>query len=171
MNSLLQMIPPSLRTWAKRLGYFLGGTMLTVFYAGAVPAQSLPSPSLTQNPYSPTTIIAGVIAAIMTIFFLRGMYLVLTYASATYGLEDEEQEGNLEGSQENHALLSGAFGWIIGSALIITSYGFGGRFLYIGPLVCLLGPLVPIFAMNRDIQKYRQVLARRARYQSSRSLH
>lgn len=89
MNSLLQMIPPPLRTWAKRLGYFLGGTMLTVFYAGAVPAQSLPSPSLTQNPYSPTTIIAGVIAAIITIFFLRGMYLVLTYASATYGLEDE----------------------------------------------------------------------------------
>ncbi|MFM7883161.1 MAG: hypothetical protein ACKO8H_15510, partial [Microcystis panniformis] len=99
MNSLLQMIPPSLRTWAKRLGYFLGGTMLTVFYAGAVPAQSLPSRPLTQNPYSPTTIIAGVIAAIITIFFLRGMYLVLTYASATYGLEEEEDEGNLEGSQ------------------------------------------------------------------------
>jgi len=99
------------------------------------------------------------------------MYLVLTYASATYGLEEEEEEGNLEGSQENHALLYGAFGWIIGSALIITSYGFGWRFLYIGPIVCLLGPLVPIFAMNRDIQKYRQVLARRARYQSSRSLY
>ena len=98
--------------------------MLTVFYAGAVPAQSLPSRPLTQNPYSPTTIIAGVIAAIITIFFLRGMYLVLTYASATYGLEEEEEEGNLEGSQENNALLYGAFGWIIGSALIITSYGF-----------------------------------------------
>ncbi|MGV2389489.1 MAG UNVERIFIED_CONTAM: hypothetical protein LVR29_18355 [Microcystis novacekii LVE1205-3] len=141
MNSLLQMIPPSLRTWAKRLGYFLGGTMLAVFYAGAVPRPKSPYSFPNSKSLFPDHHYRRCSRRYHHDFLSAGNAIfVLTYASATYGLEDEEQEGNLEGSQENHALLSGAFGWIIGSALIITSYGFGGRFLYIGPLVCLLRP-------------------------------
>jgi hypothetical protein len=63
-------------------------------------------------------------------------------------------------------LLYGAFGWILGSALIIASYGWGWRFLYIGPIICLLGPLVPILAMYGDLKKYRQILADKVRLDS-----
>ncbi len=63
--------------------------------------------------------------------------------------------------KENNTLLYGAFGWLVGSALIIASYRWGWQFLYIGPIVCLLGPLVPILAMKFDIGKYRQILAQR----------
>jgi uncharacterized protein YacL len=150
------------QTLAKRFGFFTIGTVLTVFYAQLVYAQSLERSSTVQNPYSIETILAAIIGAIITVFFLRGMYLVLTYASETYGLEGDEDLDHDSDSQENNALLYGAFGWIIGSALIIASYGWGWQFLYIGPIVCLLGPLVPVFAMKVDIEKYKRVLFSRA---------
>ncbi len=97
------------------------------------------------------------------------MYLVLTYASETYGFEDDEE--GLDTSEENNALLYGAFGWVIGSALIIASYGWGWGFLYIGPIICLLGPVVPIVAMNLDLKRYRQALAARDALRRSQSFH
>ena len=153
------------RTLAKRLSYFILGTVLTVFYAQLVHPQSPSNRPIIQNPYSLETIIAAVVGAVITIFFLRGMYLVLTYASETYGLEDDGNDLNddLNESQENNGLLYGAFAWVVGSALVIASCGWGWGFLYIGPIVCLLGPLVPIIAMNLDINKDKQLLATRTR--------
>lgn len=153
------------RTLAKRLSYFILGTVLTVSYAQLVHAQSPSSRPIIQNPYSLETIIAAAIGAVITIFFLRGMYLVLTYASETYELADDGDDLNddLDQSEENNGLLYGALAWIVGSALVIASYGWGWGFLYIGPIVCLLGPLVPIIAMNLDINKYKQILATRTR--------
>jgi len=161
MKSLTQIIPPHLRTLLKRISYFILGTVITVFYAQLVHAQSPSRSAVVQNPYSIETIVAAIVGAVITVFFLRGMYLVLTYASETYGFEDDDDLENARESRENNALLYGAFGWVIGSALVIASYGLGWGFLYIGPLVCLLGPIVPIIAMGRDIKKYREILAAR----------
>ncbi len=168
MNSLLQTLPPPYRTLVKRLSYFILGTVLTVFYAQLVHAQT--SSSIVQNPYSIETILAAIVGAIITVLFLRGMYLVLTYASETYGLEDDDHLSAAAESKENNALLYGAFGWVIGSALVIASYGWGWVFLYIGPIVCLLGPIVPIVAMNFDLRKYRKILAAKAENSFHRSI-
>lgn len=170
MNSLLQAIPPQFRLLVKRLSYFILGTILTVFYAQLVHAQTS-SNTLVQNPYSIETILAAVIGAIITIFFLRGMYLVLTYASQTYGFEEEEELSDAQEAKENNVLLYGAFGWIFLSALVIASYGWGWGFLYIGPIVCLLGPIVPIIAMNRDIEKYKAAIAEKNAARRSQTLY
>jgi len=168
-DSLWTTIPPHVRSRAKQFAYFGLGTGLTIFYAQIVHAQSSSDRSLVQNPYSLETILAALAGAVITILFLRGMYLVLTYASETYDLEDDEDVEGASHRQENDPLLYGTFGWIIGSALVIASYGWGWRFLYIGPILCLLGPVVPIVAMNLDIKKYKRVLADRAASRRSRS--
>jgi hypothetical protein len=165
VNSFLQTMSVQVRRF-KQIGYFILGTVLTIFYAQFAHAQGSGSSAIIQNAYSIETILAAVIGAVITIFFLRGMYLVLTYASQTYGLEDDDLDDSGE-TEENNALLYGAFGWIVGSALVIASYGLGWGFLYIGPIVCLLGPIVPIVAMNLDIKKYREILAARRRSPSS----
>lgn len=162
MKSFTQIIPPQLHTPMKRISYFILGTILTVFYAQLVHAQSPGGSAIIQNPYSVETIVAAIVGAVITIFFLRGMYLVLTYASETYGFEGDDDLDDSSESKENNALLFGAFGWVIVSALVITSYGLGWGFLYIGPIVCLLGPIVPIIAMERDIKKYRETLVARS---------
>lgn len=169
IKRLFELIPSRFRTMAKRIGYFTLGTGLTVFYAQLVQAQTSGNRPIVQNPYSFETIIAAIIGAVITIFFLRGMYLVLTYASETYGLDDDDEE--LDISQENNALLYGALGWVIGSALIIASYGWSWGFLYIGPIICLLGPVVPIVAMNLDLKRYKQTLAAREAARRVQSLN
>jgi hypothetical protein len=160
-HSIWQVIPAPWRGLARRLAYFVAGTLLTFFYAQIGQAQNTANTPIVQNPYSVETILAALIGAVITIFFLRGMYLVLTYASQTYGISDDQDEDTAEIHRENNLLLYGAFGWILGSALVIASYGWGWQFLYIGPILCLLGPLVPILAMYGDIKKYRQILADR----------
>lgn len=161
MNSILQIVPPQLRSLAKRIGFFILGTVLTVFYAQLANAQTTASNAPVRTAYSPATLIAAAIGAVITILFFRGMYLVLSYASKTYGLGDED-DGGVDEKAENNTLLFGAIGWVIGSAVVIASYGLGWGFLYIGPIICLLGPIVPIVAMNLDIKKYRRILSERA---------
>lgn len=167
MNKILQILPPRFRPLAKRTGFFVLGTILTVLYAQLVQAQTAAS-TPTRTAYSPETIIAAIIGAVITIFFIRGMYLVLTYASETYGFDDEDDDTHA--SKENNALLFGAFVWVVGSAILIASYGLGWGFLYLGPLICLLGPVVPIVAMEQDLKRYRKALAARAAAKRSKSL-
>jgi branched-subunit amino acid transport protein len=61
-NRLSQTIPPQFRTLAKRISYFILGTVLTVFYAQIVHAQSAGSNAPVSNPYLIPTIIAAIIA-------------------------------------------------------------------------------------------------------------
>lgn len=164
INRLLQTIPPQLHR-AKRALYFTFGTALTILYAQIAHAQSSGSSASVRTAYSLPTIIAAIVAAVITVFFLRGMYLVLTYASETYGLEDEDD--HISTAKENDALLFGAIFWVVGSAVMIASYGWGWQFLFLGPIICLLGPVVPIVAMNLDIKKYRKVLFGRTQQQSN----
>lgn len=163
VNRLLQTIPSQFRSVVKRSLYVGLGTVLTLFYAQIVHAQSATGQAPVRSAYSPATITAALIGAVITIFFLRGMYLVLTYASETYGLDDEHDHDS--SSQENNALLWGAVSWLLGSALIITSYGWGWGFLYLGPIICLLGPIVPIVAMQLDINAYKRFLDHRTAQQ------
>lgn len=158
INGLLHIVPSPLRMLTKRISCFTLGMVLTVFYAQLAYAQSNARAPVIQNPYSFETVIAAALSAVITILFFRGMYLVLTYASETYELEENNEDNDT--SKENNALLFGAASWIVGSAIAIASYGFDWRFLYIGPLICLLGPVVPIVAMEMDIKKYKQLVAR-----------
>jgi hypothetical protein len=159
INYLLQTIPPRFRTLVKRVSFFVLGTGLTLFYAQLVHAQGTTGNTPIRSAYSPATIIAALIGATITVFFIQGMYQVLAYASETYGLEDDEAD--LNRSQEDNTLLWGAASWVVGSALLIASYGWGWGFLYLGPIICLLGPIVPIVAMRSDVKRYRKVLADR----------
>jgi cell division protein FtsX len=165
IKNIWQVLPPQWRIPVQRSAYFLLGSGLTLFYAQLVQAQTNPSSPPVRTAYSLETIVAAIFGAIITVLFLRAMYLVLTYASQTYGLEEEE---NIDTSDENPTLIWGAVGWSVGSALIIASYGWGWGFLYLGPIICLLGPLVPIVAMELDLKNYRAILSDRSRNVSSR---
>ncbi|MBD2214803.1 hypothetical protein H6G27_33905 [Nostoc linckia FACHB-104] len=166
MNNILR-----LGSITKRIGFFILGTVLTVIYTQLFHPQSsasVGSPA-TNNPYSLETIITAIISAIITIFYLRAMYLVLTYASKTYGLDDQDlDEDDDNESNANKTLGFGAFFLVVISALIIASYGFGWGFLYLGPIICLLGPIVPIVAMELDIKRYKKILASKATRQAIR---
>ncbi|MEH2248956.1 hypothetical protein [Nostoc sp.] len=149
----------------KRIGFFILGTVLTVLYAQLCNAQNSASSSnpASNSPYSLETIITAVIGAIITIFYLRAMYLVLTYASKTYGLDDQDlDEDDDQESTTDNMLGFGAFLLVVVSGFIIAAYGFGWVFLYLGPIICLLGPIVPIIAMELDIKRYKKILASKA---------
>ncbi|MEH2407522.1 hypothetical protein [Nostoc sp.] len=171
MDNMLTVIPFRWQGITKRIGFFILGTVLTVLYAQLCHAQtsaSAGSPA-TNSPYSLETIITAVIGATITIFYLRAMYFVLTYASKTYGLDDQDlDEDDDNESTANKILGFGAFFLVVISALIIASYGFGWGFLYLGPIICLLGPIVPIVAMELDLKRYKKVLASKADRQAIR---
>ncbi|WP_416668820.1 hypothetical protein [Egbenema bharatensis] len=159
INYLLQTLPLRFRTLVKRVSFFALGTGLTLFYAQLVHAQGVTGDTPIRSAYSPATIIAALIGATITVFFVQGMYQVLTYASETYGLEDDEAAQGA--SHADNTLLWGAASWVVGSALLIASYAWGWGFLYLGPIICLLGPIVPIVAMRSDVKRYRKILADR----------
>ncbi|MBD2435369.1 hypothetical protein [Nostoc sp. FACHB-110] len=161
MDNLFKTSNVRFHSTTKRLGFFFLGTFFTVVYAQLCHAQNstVSSTATTNSPYSWETIFTAVFGAIITVFYLRGMYLVLTYASKTYGLDDEDiDEDDETESRKNKILAFGAFLLVVISALIIASYGFGWRFLYLGPIICLLGPIVPIVAMEFDLKRYQKVL-------------
>ncbi|RCJ31057.1 hypothetical protein A6769_31885 [Nostoc punctiforme NIES-2108] len=166
MDNVLKIVPFRLNSITKRIGFFILGTLLTVLYAQLCHAQSSAnSSSPTNSPYSLETIITAVIGAIITIFYLRAMYFVLTYASKTYGLDDEDDD---QESTNDNLLGLGAFLLVVVSGFIIAAYGFGWGFLYLGPIICLFGPIVPIVAMELDLKRYKKTLASKAAQQAIR---
>jgi hypothetical protein len=102
---------------------------------------------------------AVAIGALLTVLYVRGMYLVLHYASATYSISlDRVDDADYSSSRERLLLSFGSVVLVVLSALIIASYGFGWQFLYIGPALSLLGPIVIIASMESDLRKYRRAL-------------
>jgi hypothetical protein len=102
---------------------------------------------------------AVIIGALLALLYLRGMYLVLHYASATYHVSlDRVDDADYSSSRERRLLSIGSVALVVVSAVIIASYGFGWPFLYIGPTLSLLGPIVIIASMGSDIRKYRRAL-------------
>lgn len=105
-----------------------------------------------------------IIGAILTVFYVRGMYQVLHYASETYSIDfDDPTKIPLTNQKASKLLLFGSAMLVVLSALIISSYGWGSAFLYVGPILCLLGPIVVIVSMALDVRKYKQVLRQAVR--------
>jgi hypothetical protein len=87
------------------------------------------------------------------------MYLVLHYASKTYDLSlNEVDDAEYSSKGERRLLYVGSIALVALSGLVISAYGFGPLFLYIGPALTLLGPIVIIVSFEVDIRKYRRVL-------------
>jgi hypothetical protein len=96
---------------------------------------------------------------ILTIFYLRGMYLVLHYASETYSVSlDAVDDAEYSSRGERRLLYVGSLLLVALSALVISAYGFGWFLLYVGPVLSLLGPLVIIVSMAIDVRKCRRAL-------------
>jgi hypothetical protein len=102
---------------------------------------------------------AIVLGLILTVLYLRGMYLVLHYASETYNVSlDAVDEAEYSSRSERRLLYIGSVLLVILSALVISSYGFGWFLLYVGPVLSLLGPVVIIVSMAIDVRKCRCAL-------------
>jgi hypothetical protein len=56
-HSIWQVIPAPWRGLARRLAYFVAGTLLTFFYAQIGQAQNTANTPIVQNPYSVETIL------------------------------------------------------------------------------------------------------------------
>jgi hypothetical protein len=102
---------------------------------------------------------AIVLGLILTILYLRGMYLVLHYASETYNVSlDAVDDAEYSSRSERRLLYIGSLLLVVLSALVISSYGFGWFLLYLGPILSLLGPIVIIVSMAIDVRKCRRAL-------------
>jgi branched-subunit amino acid permease len=102
---------------------------------------------------------AIVLGLVLTLLYLRGMYLVLHYASETYSVSiDAVDDAEYSSRSERRLLYIGSLLLVILSALVISSYGFGGFLLYAGPVLSLLGPVVIIVSMTIDVRKCRRAL-------------
>ena len=102
---------------------------------------------------------AIVLGLVLTVLYLRGMYLVLHYASETYNVSlDAVDEAEYSSRSERRLLYIGSVLLVILSALVISSYGFGWFLLYVGPVLSLLGPVVIIVSMAIDVRKCQRAL-------------
>jgi hypothetical protein len=102
---------------------------------------------------------AIVLGLILTVLYLRGMYLVLHYASETYGVSlDAVDDAAYSSRSERRLLYIGSVLLVVLSALVISSYGFDWFLLYVGPVLSLLGPVVIIVSMAIDVRKCRRAL-------------
>jgi hypothetical protein len=102
---------------------------------------------------------AIVLGLILTVLYLRGMYLVLHYASETYSVSlDAVDDAAYSSRNERRLLYIGSILLVGLSALVISSYGFGWFLLYVGPMLSLLGPIVIIVSMAIDVRKCRRAL-------------
>lgn len=158
MVIILKTVISKFHLFIRRITYFLLGIFLALFLAH--PSQASSGVNDANNALSTETILALAIGGVISVLYIRGMYLVLSYASKTYDLEEDTNEAEgYKSSFANKILLFGSFLLVVVSAWIIASYGFNWIFLYIGPILCLLGPLVVIFSMEVDLKKYKKVLA------------
>ena len=102
---------------------------------------------------------AILLGPILTVLYLRGMYLVLHYASETYSVSlDAVDDAEYSSRGERRLLYIGSLLLVVLSALVISSYGFGWFLLYVGPVLSLLGPIVIIVSMAIDVRKCRRAL-------------
>ncbi|HEY9643910.1 MAG TPA: hypothetical protein V6C57_25695 [Coleofasciculaceae cyanobacterium] len=164
-----RIINRQLEQWAKR-GIYCGTSAVVLILLSQVAQAASPSPvgSAAQQGLSADTILAIAIGIIISILYLRGMYLVLHYASETYDIGfDINTDVQYKRETAGKALIVGSLLLVVVSALIISAYGWAALFLYSGPVLCLLGPIVVIVSMEIDVHKYRRALKQRAVEQRS----
>ena len=95
---------------------------------------------------SPTTIIALVIGIIITIFYLRYMWLVLQRVARTL---DDPDDGKSDGFA--HSFI-GAIIAVVASSLAIVAYGLAPQFLYLGIVLALASPIAVAYTFKRELE-------------------
>jgi small-conductance mechanosensitive channel len=94
---------------------------------------------------SPTTIIALVIGIIITVFYLRYMWLVLQRVARTL---DDPDDGKSDGFA--HSFI-GAIVAVVASSLAIVAYGLAPQFLYVGIALALASPIAVAYTFKREL--------------------
>jgi hypothetical protein len=94
---------------------------------------------------SSATLVTIVIGAVISLFYLRYMWLVLQRVAVTLNDPDEG-----ESDRFGHSFL-GAVVAVLGSALAISSYGYAPQFLYVGVLLALASPIAVAYTFYREL--------------------
>jgi hypothetical protein len=94
---------------------------------------------------SSATLVTIVIGAVISLFYLRYMWLVLQRVAVTLNDPDEG-----ESDRFGHSFL-GAVIAVQGSALAISSYGYAPQFLYVGVLLALASPIAVAYTFYREL--------------------
>lgn len=166
LNSSLNWSKWLTSKWVQR---FLYSCLSATFLVTLAPASRAAS-GASQSGVSTATVLSVIVGLIITAFYLRGMYLVLHYASETYDVDFDFVADADSNSKARNILILGSFLLVVISALIISSYGWASLLLYIGPILCLLGPIVVIVSMEIDLKKYKQALRHKQLNQSASQL-
>ena len=94
---------------------------------------------------SPATIIALVIGIIITVVYLRYMWLVLQRVARTL---DDPDDGKSDGFA--HSFI-GAIVAVVASSLAIVAYGLAPQFLYVGIALALASPIAVAYTFKREL--------------------
>jgi hypothetical protein len=94
---------------------------------------------------SPATAITIIIGAVISLFYLRYMWLVLQRVAVTLNDPDEGQSDRFA-----HSFV-GAIVAVLSSALAISSYGYAPQFLYVGVLLALASPIAVTYTFYREL--------------------
>lgn len=96
------------------------------------------------------TAVSFFIGVVISFFYIKGMAGVLSNTIRTYNTDIEISQDTYTNDLVKTILA------VIASAVIITLYGLGSYFLYLGPVLCLLSPIGIIYFMYLDIQNLEQ---------------
>lgn len=139
--------------------YFLLGAVSPIILMRAAQAASSSVDASANRGLAPYAIAAALIGSVFFVLFVRAIYLILTYASKTYEIVDFSPPPKHNAAFANQIIAFGSALLVVGSALVISSYGWASWFLFLGPTICLLCPTIILVSMELDIRKYKEVLA------------
>jgi hypothetical protein len=94
---------------------------------------------------SAATAITIIVGAIISLFYLRYMWLALQRVAVTLNDPDEGQSDSF-----GHSFI-GAIVAVLSSALAISSYGYAPQFLYVGVLLALASPIAVTYTFYREL--------------------
>lgn len=161
MRKILRFKPGKLNETTKLIAYFCLGTItpLILMQITHAAGSNTASNVAAAKGLAPYVTIALVIGVVFLVLYIRAIYLVLTYAAKTYAIDiDFSPPSKYDGAIANRIIAFGSALLVVGSALIISSYGWGPWFLFTGPTICLLCSSVILISMEVDIKKYKEIL-------------
>lgn len=162
MRKILRFKPGKLNETTKLIAYFCLGTITPIILmqiAQAAGSSTGGNVVAANRGLAPYATIALVIGGVFLVLYVRAIYLVLTYAAKTYAIDIDFTPPSKYGeSIANRMIAFGSALLVVGSALIISSYGWGPWFLFTGPTICLLCSSVILVSIEIDIRKYKETL-------------
>lgn len=162
MRKILRFKSGKFNESAKLIAYFCLGTITPIILmqiAQAAGPSTGGNVAAANRGLAPYATIALIIGGVFLVLYIRAIYLVLTYAAKTYAIDiDFSPPPKYNESIANRIIAFGSALLVVGSALIISSYGWGPWFLFTGPTICLLCSAVILISMEVDIRKYKEIL-------------